>query len=155
MPHRFIPAGAGNTTESPAESIRYMVHPRGRGEHDMKIMKYKIEPGSSPRARGTLRPRCASRSRSRFIPAGAGNTKPSTSRDTSITVHPRGRGEHIFFNPIFFDVCGSSPRARGTRLIGQEYIIRGRFIPAGAGNTHQVWHRSYGATVHPRGRGEH
>lgn len=70
------------------------------------------------------------------------------------TVYPRWRGE-------LFPPCGKrvrfrglSPLARGT-LINLVYIgLRGRFIPAGAGNSKsQIFAKAW-ATVYPRWRGE-
>ncbi len=72
-----------------------------------------------------------------------------------LTVHPRGCGEHYFYQHQKQDLCGSSPRMRGTRVkpLHQSPIVR--FISADAGNT---WHggleKSY-SSVHPRGCGEH
>ncbi len=50
---------------------------------------------------------------------------------------------------------GSSPRARGTRLVVVEIIAHERFIPAGAGNTPIERLPMSIESVHPRGRGEH
>ena len=110
-----IPACAGNTKETYPARRRFPVHPRVCGEHVTKANACIVEPGSSPRVRGTLRladsplhtggssprvrgtpastrARCAS---SRFIPACAGNT-PTTPVTTTIhTVHPRVCGEHL------------------------------------------------------------
>ena len=53
--------------------------------------------------------------------------------------------------PIF----GSSPLARGTPgAVGSPYGA-GRFIPAGAGNTHRRPVVCERVSVHPRWRGEH
>ncbi len=71
----------------------------------------------------------------RFIPAGAGNTHASQG----------GR----------WDDHGSSPQARGTRLLGGALVIECRFIPAGAGNTLTSERPDAAGAVHPRRRGEH
>ena len=50
---------------------------------------------------------------------------------------------------------GSSPLARGTRRYQREARVRGRFIPARAGNTPGSASRPTPPPVHPRSRGEH
>ena len=52
-PARFIPARAGNTTLSPAQTTRVTVHPRPRGEHITVARAWMAGIGSSPPARGT------------------------------------------------------------------------------------------------------
>ena len=51
--------------------------------------------------------------------------------------------------------AGSSPLARGTPAHAVGAATRGRFIPAGAGNTTTGPSRSWSGPVHPRWRGEH
>ena len=71
---RFIPAGAGNTSQNPTLNVSWSVHPRRRGEHLLIRSRCWMASGSSPQARGTP-PRPGSQPGSnRFIPAGAGNT---------------------------------------------------------------------------------
>ena len=155
LPHRFIPAGAGNTSARAATARKCAVHPRGRGEHATTTPLRETHSGSSPRARGT-RPGARSRcSTSRFIPAGAGNTAPLIAWIASPTVHPRGRGEHGRAHSKILQKRGSSPRARGTRGGRQLNNSTWRFIPAGAGNTVTQHQTPPLQTVHPRGRGEH
>ena len=72
--YRFIPAGAGNTLRRTKSRTRRSVHPRWRGEHPVSTAQQEALDGSSPLARGTPRRRLRRSSRSRFIPAGAGNT---------------------------------------------------------------------------------
>ena len=50
--------------------------------------------------------------------------------------------------------CGSSPRARGTAVLGGGAADDARFIPAGAGNRYAPARSAPGSLVHPRGRGE-
>ncbi len=39
-PHRFIPAGAGNTAARCGSQARYSVYPRWRGEHTKDILLF-------------------------------------------------------------------------------------------------------------------
>ncbi len=111
--------------------------------------------GSSPRVRGTPSERSGVSQDSRFIPAGAGNTKQDSIRLMCTPVHPRGCGEHeTGFHPVNVH-AGSSPRVRGTRSIRHLHHQDRRFIPAGAGNTDGDHLHSHKKSVHPRGCGEH
>ena len=112
-------------------------------------------PGSSPRARGTPSALCTIRDSVRFIPAGAGNTMFSRWPSHISPVHPRGRGEHDELAMRRRSDYGSSPRARGTRLLIIVVKVLARFIPAGAGNTACSCSTPGFQPVHPRGRGEH
>ena len=154
-PRRFIPAGAGNTTGHHSTQQRQPVHPRGRGEHPFAAKLGERDFGSSPRARGTRKGQAPRSLRSRFIPAGAGNTSPRDLSHCSLTVHPRGRGEHLAPHAGIGKRTGSSPRARGTLHRGSMGSGCDRFIPAGAGNTQGKTHAAESVPVHPRGRGEH
>ena len=92
---RFIPAGAGNTSLPTSRFSVSTVHPRGCGEHALRVARRLIPGGSSPRVRGTRPATERAGFEKRFIPAGAGNTEhPRIVRDAH-TVHPRGCGEHI------------------------------------------------------------
>ena len=152
---RFIPAGAGNTSEHRPVKKSLPVHPRRRGEHTCCIFFDIFVDGSSPQARGTRchRPRCGDASR--FIPAGAGNTSPQPTRPVTKSVHPRRRGEHLIQQQQLGLQFGSSPQARGTPMRQQRRPSRSRFIPAGAGNTRSTGCTRALAAVHPRRRGEH
>ncbi len=132
---RFIPAGAGNTRTGIGDRGLCTVHPRGCGEHLTVNAKAVTLFGSSPRVRGTLQRRVSGNLCGRFIPAGAGNTAGNGWFGSGGPVHPRGCGEH--FSPIQLRhiPAGSSPRVRGTLPAVASSCTRGRFIPAGAGNT--------------------
>ena len=93
--------------------------------------------------------------RSRFIPAGAGNTQMLQSIQMQHPVHPRRRGEHVSAGPAAVGGSGSSPQARGTQPVHATHQVSNRFIPAGAGNTSLVVRRRVPTPVHPRRRGEH
>ncbi len=131
------------------------VHPRWRGEHPLMATINPWKRGSSPLARGTLVLTRGDGLPRRFIPAGAGNTAPGRAASSGASVHPRWRGEHgtsSFSATRFF---GSSPLARGTPVAARLMAERGRFIPAGAGNTAWRWWCGPSDPVHPRWRGEH
>ena len=91
--NRFIPAGAGNSNSYTDKSSKQTVYPRWRGELAVPLHQRVQNPGLSPLARGT---RCClyrTLRESRFIPAGAGNSKPIFTRLLLIAVYPRWRGE--------------------------------------------------------------
>ena len=79
---RFIPAGAGNTTDDQITTLWLGVHPRGCGEHLIRDAAMVGVDGSSPRVRGTHGDLDLVRQVIRFIPAGAGNTHAVMNRIT-------------------------------------------------------------------------
>ncbi len=121
----------------------------------MSIFQRLSTSGLSPLARGTLVNGFAVIEFERFIPAGAGNTKGLAIVLFSTSVYPRWRGEHCWKNWCRSPALGLSPLARGT--LGKLYRRkwRGRFIPAGAGNTSKHAKTALKRPVYPRWRGEH
>ncbi len=71
---RFIPAGAGNTSNRNPSHRNNSVYPRWRGEHAHVKRHQRSGIGLSPLARGTQSPASEIFHPPRFIPAGAGNT---------------------------------------------------------------------------------
>ena len=137
--HRFIPAGAGNTSVVSVQRSSSTVYPRWRGEHARPASPQIANGGLSPLARGTQQRRFAQKQQTRFIPAGAGNTSASEKKHSEKSVYPRWRGEHDRLWPRGPIHPGLSPLARGTpeKLPAGERLQR--FIPAGAGNTLNVY----------------
>ena len=131
------------------------VHPRARGEHLGADPVVCGDTGSSPRTRGTFLDVNPVHTKQRFIPAHAGNISCNNCVTSTMSVHPRARGEHFEGVEGKYEATGSSPRTRGTW--GGRGPAAGtiRFIPAHAGNmtasvvTRTPW------SVHPRARGEH
>ena len=111
--------------------------------------------GSSPLARGTPRSLFLLLVVIRLIPARAGNTPDAFLTVTRCAAHPRSRGEHTCVGCGSRRGCGSSPLARGTRACIGLIPVRGRLIPARAGNTAVRPGSRTGAAAHPRSRGEH
>ena len=132
---RFIPAGAGNRTIGSIICHLSAVHPRWRGEQCVKTVPQRLAAGSSPLARGTERPWPRPTRRTRFIPAGAGNSRVGCWRVRPFSVHPRWRGEQGAPLACTVYKTGSSPLARGTGWVIRRLRFRLRFIPAGAGNS--------------------
>ncbi|SQK67819.1 Domain of uncharacterised function (DUF2825) [Escherichia coli] len=91
---RFIPAGAGNTNMGSAVNEIKTVYPRWRGEHRRGLTSRPSQTGLSPLARGTPVHIRFLVARSRFIPAGAGNTDQIPVPQSTPSVYPRWRGEH-------------------------------------------------------------
>ena len=151
----LIPARAGNTKGTPSKSPMMRAHPRSRGEH-VPAVRFKLTgPGSSPLARGTQllrrRPVCCLG----LIPARAGNTPCVPCEWVVSGAHPRSRGEHWDAASTPAWSSGSSPLARGTRVLPT--LPRGALglIPARAGNTFMCRFLRWGGWAHPRSRGEH
>ncbi|CQK61032.1 Domain of uncharacterised function (DUF2825) [Salmonella enterica subsp. enterica serovar Typhimurium str. DT104] len=152
---RFIPAGAGNTSNRNPSHRNNSVYPRWRGEHTDKQPHSLFRFGLSPLARGTRSCQTPSAFRHRFIPASAGNTIASLGNIPSSAVYPRWRGEHGHYERIGADAGGLSPLARGTQELNSLTVEDLRFIPAGAGNTPDKSFFSCSCSVYPRWRGEH
>ncbi len=74
---RFIPTGAGNSSESAELLTEEPVYPRWRGELNGKDIGTSTATGLSPLARGTPISMGWCWATSRFIPAGAGNSRRS------------------------------------------------------------------------------
>ncbi len=110
----FIPAWAGNTQRPTWRPTWRPVHPRVGGEHCRSYVTPHGGNGSSPRGRGTHRNTAHHRTRHRFIPAWAGNTRFSDTTHCCRSVHPRVGGEHEHINLPNRKQLGSSPRGRGT-----------------------------------------
>ena len=91
----------------------------------------------------------------RIIPAYAGNTANTLINGASARDHPRVCGEHILLMQSINGQTGSSPRMRGTHLLGFVCDYGSGIIPAYAGNTRYVLHRLVSAWDHPRVCGEH
>ena len=152
----IIPACAGNTRRSRIRRKDSRDHPRVCREHVMDVGDSTVEPGSSPRVRGTLPARHQSKGGKRdhprvcgehrfpsvmdalrpwIIPACAGNTWMVPIILCPERDHPRVCGEHRQSLLAFRWVWGSSPRVRGTPhgllCLGEIHGI----IPACAGNT--------------------
>ena len=111
---RIIPACAGNANRRRAILHSRPDHPRVCGERGCHRSPAYSMRGSSPRVRGTPRSRGESSSRSRIIPACAGNA-PITARAPSRPPdHPRVCGERCSSVGRSVIGSGSSPRVRGT-----------------------------------------
>ena len=124
--------------------------------------------GSSPLTRGTLDTFVLSNDRIRFIPAYAGNSLCTHTRELLLAVHPRLRGELSLRDPVDImgipvhprlrgelpvtsswrrGLGGSSPLTRGTRVTYRRLFRQRRFIPAYAGNSSHA----YGQAVYKGG----
>ena len=118
------------------------VHPRMRGERSRAATFQQPANGSSPHARGTLPHAVPRWGQRRFIPACAGNASMATHPVTATKVHPRMRGERAIPGVSAIWTAGSSPHARGTRVLIQHDSEIQRFIPACAGNARRIRRRS-------------
>ena len=92
--------------------------------------------------------------RIRFIPAYAGNSPMSFTRQCAVPVHPRLRGELATDTVSVTVTGGSSPLTRGTQQETFGARQRPRFIPAYAGNSNSLISIELNMTVHHRLRGE-
>ncbi len=151
---RIIPACAGNATRWGVVFPRGSDHPRMRGERLMNDTSAGPSSGSSPHARGTRVAQERQRPGDRIIPACAGNAPTKRRGWASRSDHPRMRGERRReFNDLFKN-HGSSPHARGTRLVRSAIQTVNRIIPACAGNAASVTACVIVTSDHPRMRGE-
>ena len=90
----IIPADAGSTARSARACHEAQDHPRGCGEHDLRMHQGQMKAGSSPRMRGAHHITGPIDGNVRIIPADAGSTTGLISGDNGPLDHPRGCGEH-------------------------------------------------------------
>ena len=128
-------------------------HPRSRGvyarngQHDLNGL------GSSPLARGLRDGDVDGGVQARIIPARAGFTSSWTWSSHRTSDHPRSRGVYIWWCMLFVSMCGSSPLARGLRVLDVPVPVRAGIIPARAGFTRPHLAQAARRRDHPRSRG--
>ena len=99
-------------------------HPRSRGEYSAPSAQLGYRPGSSPLSRGIPTDQPDLSSRSRIIPALAGNTAALDLPGPDRQDHPRSRGEYQVTTYVSFQPVGSSPLSRGIHLLTRDFISR-------------------------------
>ena len=132
---RLIPAHAGKTRCNPRVQPCVAAHPRSRGENSGLRLWLSARSGSSPLTRGKRGGGRLARWGGRLIPAHAGKTILAAVNGSSLTAHPRSRGEN---QPDHCHACGhggSSPLTRGKLSFVRSNMIHPRLIPAHAGKT--------------------
>ena len=150
---RIIPAHAGQTTRVRYGRQAASDHPRACGANPCLVNVVSDCAGSSPRMRGKLATRICRTANQRIIPAHAGQTMAEPGFLATITDHPRACGANPTpIRPIIAGV-GSSPRMRGKPRRRGRHALRGRIIPAHAGQTSSTYTESSWITDHPRACG--
>ena len=91
--------------------------------------------------------------RARIIPARAGFTSERRNRLWQDADHPRSRGVYASPSVSISIISGSSPLARGLRVIVRFLSRVGGIIPARAGFTRTTRRSSWRHRDHPRSRG--
>ncbi len=130
----LIPPDAGTTRLQRTGGSRGWAHPRGRGEHRIRLLHRPRSVGSSPRTRGPPDPATAPAAQRGLIPADAGTTRAHLRSAYCWRAHPPGRGEHP--TPAHRSIArkGSSPRTRGTPDPATAPSAQRGLIPADAGH---------------------
>ena len=132
---RIIPARAGFTATSAEAWRRGADHPRSRGVYTMTTTRALRAAGSSPLARG-LPARMGGGGAGRgIIPARAGFTGSRPAAPGQRWDHPRSRGVYAESAPAIAPGLGSSPLARGLRMVATDSSRSSGIIPARAGFT--------------------
>ena len=130
-------------------------HPRSRGDHAVPTIANPWPPGSSPLARGPHWGADGQRFDDGLIPARAGTTTTFSMRCAQSGAHPRSRGDHVVMMAKNTVNTGSSPLARGPRLLILVFALIGGLIPARAGTTITLRRQIKTVRAHPRSRGDH
>ena len=149
----IIPARAGFTSADDDDITPRPDHPRSRGVYPARPPLPWAASGSSPLARGLRRRRRRPSSSRRIIPARAGFTRGVPHRRGGPGDHPRSRGVYLRPPRMTSMRAGSSPLARGLRMIQALAVFGGGIIPARAGFTEEGDVHGRPAGDHPRSRG--
>ena len=150
---RIIPARAGFTVPADNGENTPSDHPRSRGVYRYSAESMADPPGSSPLARGLLCTSSSADCTDGIIPARAGFTdRVSVAREPGRD-HPRSRGVYIENTSADDIVFGSSPLARGLRVVKEPLRVPSGIIPARAGFTRRGRRSRPCHWDHPRSRG--
>ena len=129
-------------------------HPRACGENGLTLTHASDAVGSSPRMRGKLDKIRSLAGGDRLIPAHAGKTPRSGTRDHPRAAHPRACGENAPTATVNNPAWGSSPRMRGKLIARYLQSLRAGLIPAHAGKTSGRFAEHPLTWAHPRACGE-
>ena len=151
---RLIPAHAGKTRCNPRVQPCVAAHPRSRGENSGLRLWLSARSGSSPLTRGKRGGGRLARWGGRLIPAHAGKTILAAVNGSSLTAHPRSRGENFEETSLLASCPGPSPLTRGKPQLLADGLVQARLIPAHAGKTRSAPEREPRGRAHPRSRGE-
>ena len=151
----IIPAHAGLTFVFATSAESVWDHPRACGAHQYAVNVMVQQMGSSPRMRGSRRYGEPLLARRGIIPAHAGLTAEHNRQVAHGRDHPRACGAHSLIFASFGGPLGSSPRMRGSLIVGTIDVIAGGIIPAHAGLTAFSLALSVRAWDHPRACGAH
>ena len=132
---RIIPARAGFTAGSSRSWRSAGDHPRSRGVYSSPCCVGCCVLGSSPLARGLRRRRRGRVPEPGIIPARAGFTTANQISHVRVKDHPRSRGVYFALWDDGFENWGSSPLARGLRMVATPVADTFGIIPARAGFT--------------------
>ena len=131
----IIPARAGFTAISPAETRGRGDHPRSRGVYAARALRLAAAAGSSPLARGLLMTGLLRGVVGGIIPARAGFTEANPCGVRLRSDHPRSRGVYYVEREVDAYEVGSSPLARGLQVEAVREALEEGIIPARAGFT--------------------
>ena len=149
----IIPARAGFTRPPGGPRSSTPDHPRSRGVYEAAGDRTLTASGSSPLARGLLAHGVGADLAVRIIPARAGFTRCRTGRPWVARDHPRSRGVYAEAGWPRRREDGSSPLARGLRVVRVPDDLLSGIIPARAGFTSGCSRCFAPARDHPRSRG--
>ena len=153
FPWGIIPARAGFTLRRPVVFPYSQDHPRSRGVYTNTTTTQESDMGSSPLARGLHLDGADGLVCGGIIPARAGFTYVSGTKDLGAADHPRSRGVYQAHVELLSAPHGSSPLARGLPSAPPCSAWSARIIPARAGFTDAMAASVIGSKDHPRSRG--
>ena len=134
VPTRIIPARAGQTAAAAASPWAWPDHPRACGANHSGTLVHSEGGG-------------------RIIPARAGQTSARDMSRNAYADHPRACGANATTAINVSGAAGSSPRVRGKLDAEFPHEVRGRIIPARAGQTSGSLRSLISRPDHPRACG--
>ena len=146
----LIPAGAGQTFPDRPGTCSPWAHPRRCGADRCLHVVDSPCRGSSPQVRGRLQSKSNAFQILGLIPAGAGQTLVLGCSGLVQGAHPRRCGADDLVNDGGAKFMGSSPQVRGRLEVKGAYYHRHGLMPAGAGQTAEMFSERALKRAHPR-----